>query len=326
MKEKESDELEVIAEVASMYYEHDIPQNVIAEKMFFSRAKVSRLLKKAREQGIVEIIIRFPLERVVTLERTLCEVFGLKDAVVIKNYPENNNANTRLSRLGKIAGEYLDEKLKDGDTIGLAWGRTLYQMVSQIKPKSSRDIHVVQLTGAAADGYNAQMDSPFLVRKLAEKYRGTYSQIYAPLFVENNIVKQSLVREVIIAKALQEARSVDYLVTGIADFHSGDNVNSWAGYLDQARKQRLIQKGAVGFICGHFLDQNGNKIFDDVENNLIGVSLDDLKKAKNVIAVSGGVDKAHATYAALKGNYIHCLITDEFIAEKILRLHEQDKK
>ena len=54
--------------------------------------------------------------------------------------------------------------------------------------------------------------------------------------------------------------------------------------------------------------------------------LDDLKKAKNVIAVSGGVDKAHATYAALKGNYIHCLITDEFIAEKILRLHEQDKK
>ena len=108
MKEKESDELAVIAEVASMYYEHDIPQNVIAEKMFFSRAKVSRLLKKAREQGIVEIIIRFPLERVVTLERTLCEVFGLKDAVVIKNYPENNNANTRLSRLGKIAGEYLD--------------------------------------------------------------------------------------------------------------------------------------------------------------------------------------------------------------------------
>ena len=50
------------------------------------------------------------------------------------------------------------------------------------------------------------------------------------------------------------------------------------------------------------------------------------KTAKAVIAVSGGVDKAHATYAALKGNYIHCLITDEFIAEKILRLHEQDKK
>ena len=39
MKEKESDELAVIAEVASMYYEHDIPQNVIAEKMFFSRQK-----------------------------------------------------------------------------------------------------------------------------------------------------------------------------------------------------------------------------------------------------------------------------------------------
>ncbi len=325
MKEKDVDELAIIAEVASMYYEHDIPQNVIAEKMFFSRAKVSRLLKKARELGIVEIVIRFPLERIVALEKLLCDTFKLSDAVVIINYPEYNNANTRLGRLGKIAGEYLDDQLKDGDTIGLAWGRTLYQLVSQLKPKSSRDIHVVQLTGAAADGYNSQMDSPFLVRKLAEKYKGTYSQLYAPLFVENNIVKKSLVREVIIAKALQEARGVEYLVTGIADFKSGDHLNSWAGYLDNERKQQLIQKGAVGFICGHFLDKNGNPLVDAVEDNLIGITMDDLKAAKNVIAVSGGVDKALATYAALKGGYIDCLITDAYIAERVLEMASQKR-
>lgn len=318
MKDKESDDLAVIAEVASMYYEHDIPQNIIAKKMFFSRSKVSRLLKKARELDIVEITIKYPLERVVTLEKEIIELFHLENAIVIKNYPEHNSAETRLKRLGKITAEHLDDLLEDGDSVGLAWGRTLGQMVNEMKPKIEKKIRVVQLTGASADGYNSALDSPYLVRKMAEKYGGTYSQIYAPLFVENKIVKQSLVKEVIIAKALDEARNAKYIVTGIADFASGDNLISWAGYLTKKRKDTLIQKGAVGFICGHFLNRHGHKIFDDVENNLIGITLEDLKAAKHVIAVSGGVDKALATYAALKGEYINCLITDEYIAQKVI--------
>ena len=320
MKDKDCDDLAIIAEVASMYYENDIPQNMIAKKMFFSRSKVSRLLKKAREKEIVEIIIKYPLERVFALEKEICETFGLDNAIVIKNYPEHNSTENRLKRLGKIAAEYLDELLVEGDTVGLAWGRTLAQMVNEMKPKHEKNIRVIQLTGAAADGYNAMLDSPYLVRKMAEKYQGTYSQIYAPLFVENAIVKKSLIKEVIISKALNEAKNAKYIVTGIADFSMGDSTVSWAGYLTPAKKEDLIKKGAVGFMCGHFLNRYGNKILDDVENNLIGVTLEDLKKAPHVIAVSGGVDKTMATIAALRGQYVNCLITDEFIASKIIEL------
>lgn len=320
MKEKELDDLAILAEVASMYYEFDIPQNVIAERMFYSKAKVSRILKRARECGIVEINIKYPIQRVSMLEKALMAAFCLDDAVVIRNYPEHNSPEIRLKRLGKIAADYLDGILEDGDTIGLSWGRTLYQMVSSMKPERQKKLRIIQLMGAAADGYNVEMDSPALIRLMSEKYKGIYMPLYAPLFVGNPLVKESLIREPLIAKALQAGKKVKYIVTGIADL-SGDKTISWAGYMSGDKMEAYMERGAVGFICGHFIDRNGRSILPEVEDNVVGISLEDIRKNKHVIAVAGGVDKAPATFGALKGGYVNCLITDAYIAEKVIGLH-----
>lgn len=321
MKEKELDDLAVIAEVASMYYEFDIPQNLIAERMFYSKAKVSRLLKKAREYGIVEININYPIQRVSILETMLTETFGLKDSIVIRNYPEHNNPEIRLKRLGKIAAGYLDNLLEDGDTIGIAWGRTLYQMVSSMKPDHPKKICIIQLMGAATEGYNMDLDAPSLIRIMAEKYKGVYMPLYAPLYVGNSLIKQALEKEPLIYKTLQAGKKANYIVTGIADF-TADKTISWAGYLTPPKMEEYIKRGAVGFICGHFIDRNGRNVLPDIESNMVGISLEDLKRNQHVIAVAGGVDKALATYAALKGGYINCLITDVYIAEKIIAIHQ----
>lgn len=316
-KEKELDDLAIIAEIASMYYEYDIPQSEIAKRLFYSKAKVSRLLKKARELRIVEINIRYPIQRVSALEQKLVKTFKLKDAVVIRNYPEHNNPEIRLKRLGKIAADYLDGIIMDGDSIGLSWGRTLYQMVQSMSPDKTKDIRVVQLMGAASDQYPSQLDSPWLVRTMADKYKGSYVSLYAPLYVGNTLVKQSLIKEPLIAKALEEGRNVKYLITGVADFTS-DATISWAGYMSKEKREEYMKRGAVGFACGHFINKYGRSALPEVENNIIGISLEDIKKNPNVIAVAGGVDKAVAVCAALKGGYLNCLITDAYIAEMVL--------
>ncbi len=323
---KNEDSLVIIAEVASMYYEKNISQNEIAKKMYFSKAKVSRLLRKAKELGVVEFKVKYPIERITSLENNICQLFGLKESIIIRNYPEHNDSDVRIKRLGKAAAQYIVKKLHDGMVIGLSWGKTLNQMVNEIQINEKKDITVVQAMGASADSYDEQTNAMNLVRKMVQACGGVPVLLYAPLFVENNIVKKALVKERIIAKTLDKAKKMDYLVTGIADLRMGDCAISWAGYLDKKRKQEISLRGAVGFFCGHFIDENGLPILGDEEDNIIGVSLADIKKIPNVVAVAGGIDKSVATYAALKGGYITCLITDEFIAEKLINLKTKHSK
>lgn len=313
---KEQDSMALVAEVARMYYMDDIPQIEIAKRLFLSRAKVSRLIRKARESKIVEIQIRYPLERSLGLENALKEKFHLKEAIVIVDVEENENSSFIVKRLGEIGAQYIDELLKSGDSIGLSWGKTLYQLVNQLHPTVQKNIQVVQLTGASADGYTSEMDAPNLVRIMKDKYEGTECMLYAPLYVDSDIVRQELRKEPIIRKALQKGLEVNYIVTGIAGIHNKD---TWAGYLSEEKKKDLIKKGAVGYMCGHFFDFQGNPIHDDIENKIIGISLEGIRNAAYVIAVAGGVDKAKAIYSALSGGYINCLITDSNIAEKLLR-------
>lgn len=70
------------------------------------------------------------------------------------------------------------------------------------------------------------------------------------------------------------------------------------------------------------MDKDGNKLSDPINDKIIGISFEDLKKIPHVIAVAGGIDKTHAIYAALKGKLIHCLITDSRIAEKLLAMRD----
>ena len=318
MKRIGEDELAVIAEIARMYYVEGLSQLEIANMLFFSKAKVSRALRIAREENIVEFHINYPLNRSRVLETELKRKFGLKEALVVTDLYDNQNTDISIKRIGEMTASYLDEILKDGDTIGLSWGRTMYQVVRQLNPKSSRNIQVVQLVGNATNSYNLDMDATTLVQGMAQAFKGTTAKLYAPMFVNSDIVRAELLKEPIIQQTMEKIRTVDYALTGIADVSVDRPCSTWAGYLTEEKKQELVKKGAVGYICGYFLDRNGKKLPDPINQKIVGISFEDLKNVPHVIAVAGGLDKTHAIYAALKGKLIHCLITDSRIAEKLL--------
>jgi len=54
-----------LAEISSMYYEEELTQSAIAERVGLSRVKIYRLLKQAKEEQIVEIAINWPIQRLV---------------------------------------------------------------------------------------------------------------------------------------------------------------------------------------------------------------------------------------------------------------------
>lgn len=49
----------ILVKVAYMYYDENMTQQEIADKLGVSRPSVSRMLQKARQNGIVEIKIRY---------------------------------------------------------------------------------------------------------------------------------------------------------------------------------------------------------------------------------------------------------------------------
>ena len=283
------EELGIMAEVASLYFEQNFSQQEIADKLYFSRSKVSRLLSKAIESKVVEITINYPLERIMNLEMKLKDIFELNEVIVIKDY--STTYEMLLKRLGNAAAQYLDGVIKDNTSMGITWGQTIYHIVEAMNANHHKNLRVIQLMGTTESDNNSAYDAPELVRKIVDKYGGSFSQFYSPLVVENELVRDSLVREPIIRKVLEEARQVDIVVTSIGHF-SSRKIKAWEHHLDDAGYRQLSDKGAVGVLLAHFINQHGHLVDETLDQQVIGIKLEDLKQIKNVVAVAGGVNKA----------------------------------
>ena len=68
---------ELLAQIASMYYEQELTQNAIASELGLSRVKIYRLLKEAKAKEVVQIKVNWPTARDITLEAALQQRFGL---------------------------------------------------------------------------------------------------------------------------------------------------------------------------------------------------------------------------------------------------------
>lgn len=84
MKEDFSGEAYLLYRIARDYYQFDMPQKEIAKRENISRPHVSRLLKKAKEVGIVNIEINKPnvLSEVEMID-TLKDLTGLKNVEIV---------------------------------------------------------------------------------------------------------------------------------------------------------------------------------------------------------------------------------------------------
>ncbi|MEL6149194.1 MAG: winged helix-turn-helix transcriptional regulator, partial [Chloroflexota bacterium] len=102
---------DLLATIASSYYILNQSQGEIAKRLDMSTSKVSRLLKEARERGIVDIRINMPIPRDIELEQRLIDHFGLKDAYVLKT-ADVSNPQARTNAIGKLAANYIKRMLE----------------------------------------------------------------------------------------------------------------------------------------------------------------------------------------------------------------------
>ena len=318
MESEQNKERELIAEVADLYYNKQMGQQKIADLMFFSRSKVSRMLSEAKRLGIVEITINYPLERDRLLEHKLNKLLNINKIIIVKN--NNNDEKKMLKKVCNIGSKFVDEIIKDQDIVGISWGTTVYNLIQEIKPHLKKQIKVVQLTGVINDIKTRNYDGSELVRYLAEKYHSEFYSLPLPLYIDDSGITKKLLQNSIGKTALELSKKANVIVTGISDFDVATN-SIWMNSFDYKQRKDLASKGAVGIFLSHFIDENGLIVDAEVDSRIIAMKLEDIKNCKEVITIANGEKKALAIKAALKQNYINTLIIDDILANELLRIY-----
>jgi DNA-binding transcriptional regulator LsrR (DeoR family) len=308
---------ELLANIASLYYEEGLNQQAIANRLGYSRAHVSRLLSEAIRQGIVEIHIHHPLERVAALERRMVEVFSLQEVRVLRGAGSTYQQNLR--RLGGLSTGLLVQKITPNSILGISWGTALYEVANALGQMDLPDVKVVQLIGSATTR-DHQVDGPGLARAFTQRFGGQYFTLAAPWLVADRQVRDALMVERRMLEVLDLARRADIALVGIGSIEPTLSSLVRAGYLTIDEVRDLQSLGAVGDVCGHHFDLDGNLMDIPVAGYAIGIEADVLRRIPVVIGVAGGIVKAPAILGAFRAGLVNCLVTDDNAAREVLEL------
>lgn len=113
-------------EAAELYYIHNMTMDAIASRMGVSRATVSRLLKSARENGMVQIRLDDSFRTRSELERRIGERYKVR--VTLVNVRADATPIARMSQVSRTAASLLDSLIDDGTRLGVAWGSTMTEV------------------------------------------------------------------------------------------------------------------------------------------------------------------------------------------------------
>jgi len=306
------EEVELITRVAWLHYMEGLTQREIAQQLSLSQPKVARLLDKAQKIGIVRFAIESPFGNCLRVEREICKRFSLQDAMVVPSLPQNDVFEV----LGKAGAWYLERVLRDGDLVGIAWGRTLKQVALSVKNAKVKNLKFVTLVGGLTA--SASLNPYTIGERLASIFDGECYYLYAPAVVENKDIRDFYLNERINQKTLELARKAKWSLVGIGAVDARHSIYALTGFIEYQELELLRQRGAVGDIVGQFYDRNGQILDTPLHDRTVALPLSDLRSMQNVIGIAGGLNKVPAILGALRGGFVKILITDERTAWEIL--------
>ena len=313
---------ELLARVAALYYDDEQSQDAIGKALGLSRVKVYRLLKEAKEAGVVQVLIHWPIERNTEMEQALCQRFGLKEALVLNH---NGHAPAdALREVGRLGAQYLERVLRDGCTLAVCLGRSTYEVVNAIRPRNQSRIRVAQAVGSIPFSMQA-FDSATIGRQLAQKLGGEVLYLSSPMMADTPKSAEVIRRQPHVHETLQAARHADVALVGIGNLDPQRSRLVEAGFLTADELRDVAAHGAAGDMAGQIFTLDGKTHSSQHNKRIIGISLDELAKIPTSIAVAVGEDKTQAILSALRTHAFNVFCTDDQTAAQVLRLEHESE-
>jgi DNA-binding transcriptional regulator LsrR (DeoR family) len=299
-----------------MYYDQGLRQTEIVDRLNVSQSTISRLLKRAGREGIVRITVAVPAGTHPDLEEGLQSKFGLKEAIVVDSVDDDDQI---VRDLGGAAAFYLDTTLRPNEVIGISsWSAALLAMVDTMQPgQRCAGAKVVQILGGIGNP-GAEAHATHLTRRLANLIAGTATLLPAPGVVGSPEAKQVLLKDRYVQEAMEVIGTVTFALVGIGSLEPSRLLAASGNVFSSSELKMLADHGAVGDICIRFFDRGGEPVVTPLNERVIGMDLEQLRRVHRVVAVAGGKRKTAAIRGALVGRWINVLITDRATAERLI--------
>jgi len=300
-------QFETLVRASRLYYELGETQERIAGLLGVTRPQVSRLLKQARAEGIVEIRIVDRTAEASPAADDLRRRFDLR-AVHLAPTLAGPDDLTRRS-IGRLAAQVLRSEVRDGSLVGIADGASVSATADALADAASPvDATIVPLCGGYWFGGPSR--EPF--RRIADAFGATAQGLLAPGLVDDAATKSALYAHAGIRIVLELWERLDIALFGIGG-------RSWTPVsLGAEAVRELDARGAVGEVLIAPFDVDGRFMGGELRDRVIAFDARELPRVPLTIGVAGGPAKVAPILGALRAKVVNTLVTDVATAEAVV--------
>lgn len=309
-------ELRLIARVAQMYHIEGKRQSEIAELLRMSQATVSRMLKRAEQEEIVRTTVIPPQGTFADLETALRQRYDITEAIVVDCSEDRDGAI--MARIGEAAAHFLEVTLQQDEIIGFSsWSQTILRMVDNIHPmKGSKAKYVVQMLGGMGDS-SVQTHATELTARLSRLTGGEPRLLLVQGVTSSRDAKLVMLGDPVVRGTMDLFDRLTLAIVGIGAVEPSEFLARSGNVFSREEMASLYDAGAVGEISFRFYDREGRQVITPLDDRVIGITLQALRKADRVMALAGGASKTEAIAGALRLGVIDILVTDKFTAARL---------
>lgn len=298
------DKMERLSKVAHMYYEEDRTQGEIAAIMHVSRPLVSRMLREARDLGIVEIRVHKPSADTSTVLSRLCGQYGLQGGGLIA---EEESKSLMDYNLAKMMLKHIETE--QPETLGVGWGTTVGMLTSLLErmlPQRTSVRSVCPLIGnSSVSSRHYHTDEN--VRIIASGLCAQPKFLYTPAFAEDEAERSLLCATSHYRNISAQWDQMDMAIVGIYEFVAERDANSL----------QIYDNVAAGRMIGYGFDGNGRMIQPQIDR-AIHISLEQLAHCRQVIGLCAADVSPRTLSGALRTGLLTHVFVRELLADAVI--------
>ena len=339
-------------EAASMYYVQGETMEVIAHHLRVSRSTVSRLLARARQEGVVRVTLVQP-GGAGSLEGRMTQAFGVRTHIVPVR--EGTTEIHRLQQVASVAAAHMVDLIEalaeqagnggpqvqdpagsggegsvqgrgsGGVVVGVAWGTTMSEVSGALPSRSVPGLTVVQLNGASDPVREGPSAGEVLSRMRLSLGARTIS-FPVPAFFDHVATREAMWSERSVKRVLAVTRRASLAVFGVGALDALNGAlpsQVYEGGHLTARDQAVLRRqNVVGDVCTVLLRSDGSWRDVTLNARATGPTPAQLSRIPRRLCVAAGTGKARALLAALRARTATDLIVDDATARAVLELAE----
>ncbi len=302
----------LLTKICYLYYEKNLTQQEISRQTGLSRIKVSRMIQKAKDIGIVKVVIDFNgsfLEK----EIELSNKYNLKNTIIIDS---DIDSNTK-SLVAAAAAYFLENNLLDNSTVAVGWGSTLRLIQDYLNPIDKNILFSPIIGGHGKNEFDLHASS--IAASMAKKTNCKSLSLLAPAFIQNIEEKEIYLKDKLTQEVLAKSAAAEYAIFSLGNpLHHESTLNNSGYFSDEDIKLLHKESSICDIVSIVFLNNKCEPCCESISDRSIGIKTEELKKIPNKICVVEGASKYLTVKTALQAGYIDILILDNKMAEFLI--------